>query len=52
VSPKQRWRQTGHINAIGYIMIGGLALLLLPLLPFIALLYAFDRFRPAPEEAA
>jgi hypothetical protein len=52
VSPKQRWRQVGHINAVGYIMLAGLAVLFLPLLPFIALLYLFDRLQASPEEPA
>jgi len=50
VSPKHYMRKVAHINAMGYAVMAGVALLLLPLAPFIAVLYVLDRFRPEPEE--
>ena len=50
VSPKHYTRKVAHINAMGYAVMAGVALLLLPLAPFIAVLYVLDRFRAGPED--
>jgi len=50
VSPKHYMRKVAHINAMGYTVMAGVALLMLPLAPFIAVLYVLDRFRPDPDE--
>lgn len=59
VLPARGMTSIPHMNAIGYVIATGIALVLLPLLPFLAVLYLLgklwssaprQRYVPAPRE--
>jgi hypothetical protein len=39
VGPAPRFKKTPHINAIGYVLAAAIALIFLPLLPFVAVIW-------------
>lgn len=44
--------ETTHIGVVGYVLLAGVALLALPLLPFLALVVLFDRLGSDDSEVS